>query len=207
MENKYSRLTRFDELKIVKNFFSKVEKIQIQCIKKKFDDYFDKNQCDLIKSKNLDILFRRDFRILKGEILDCAKFGVWSFHHGDNDFFRGLPPGFWECFLNKNITGVSRDKIFSALVAEGIPDLIKNYFNLHLLPIYQNKLAYGTKGFPWKSEFNKNKINYNKGICPTAENLNKSQLILLELCVYEYSKKEIDLIIKCFNKVWKKLIK
>ena len=109
--------------------------------------------------------------------------------------------------IDENITGVSRDKIFSALVAEGIPDLIKNYFNLHLLPIYQNKLAYGTKGFPWKSEFNKNKINYNKGICPTAENLNKSQLILLELCVYEYSKKEIDLIIKCFNKVWKKLIK
>ena len=50
---------------------------------------------DLIKSKNLDILFRRDFRILKGEILNSARFGIWSFHHGDNDHFRGLPPGFW----------------------------------------------------------------------------------------------------------------
>ncbi len=109
--------------------------------------------------------------------------------------------------IDEKVTKVSRDKIFNALKAEGIPDLLKNYFNLHLLPIYQSKLAYGSKGFPWKSQFNKNKIDYRKGICPVAENLNKTKLILLELCVFEYSKKEINLIIKSFQKVWKHLIK
>ena len=34
VENKYSKFTRFDELKIVKNFFSKIEKIQVHSIKK-----------------------------------------------------------------------------------------------------------------------------------------------------------------------------
>ena len=122
VENKYSKFTRFDELKIVKNFFSKIEKIQVHSIKKKFNDYFDKAQCDVIKSKNLDILFRRDFGILKGEILNCAKFGVWSFHHGDNDCFRGLPPGFWECYLNENITGVTLQKLTNNLDAGEIID-------------------------------------------------------------------------------------
>ena len=56
--------------------------------------------------------------------------------------------------IDEKVTKVSRDKIFNALKAEGIPDLLKNYFNLHLLPIYQSKLAYGSKGFPWKSQFN-----------------------------------------------------
>ena len=30
---------------------------------------------------------------LRGEI---ARHGVWSYHHGDNRFYRGGPPGFWE---------------------------------------------------------------------------------------------------------------
>ena len=145
IENKYSKLTRFDELKIVKNFFLKVEKIQIQSTKKKYDDYFDKKQCDLIKSKNLDILFRRDFRILKGEILNCAKFGVWSFHHGDNDFFRGLPPGFWECYLNENVTGVTLQKLTHNLDAGEIIDKgfysTKFYWLLNKEFIYEKSVS------------------------------------------------------------------
>ena len=37
------------------------------------------------------------FRILKGDILNvCSKYGVWSYHHGDNRVNRGGPPGYWE---------------------------------------------------------------------------------------------------------------
>ena len=166
MESKHSKLSRFNELKIVKDFFSKVEKIQIKCIKKKFDDHFDKDQCDLIKSKNLDILFRRDFRILKGEILDSAKFGVWSFHHGDNDFFRGLPPGFWECYLNKNITGVTLQKLTNNLDAGEIIDkgfyATKFYWLLNREFIYEKSVSIFIKNL--KLLYNNRKLDTRPSI-------------------------------------------
>ena len=43
--------------------------------------------------------------ILKGEILKLTKFGVISFHHGDNRFYRGGPSGFWEVFNNELSSG------------------------------------------------------------------------------------------------------
>ena len=46
--------------------------------------------------------------------------------------------------------GVSRNKIVEALEAEGIEGLAQGYVNLHRLPVYQNKIAYGSKkSFPW----------------------------------------------------------
>tara|TARA_Y100000741_G_scaffold357818_1_gene336145 strand:+ start:639 stop:1934 length:1296 start_codon:yes stop_codon:yes gene_type:complete len=107
--------------------------------------------------------------------------------------------------VDKKITGVSKKLIFNALKAEGIENILDEYFNLHLLPMYKKKLAYGTKGFPWNSNICKRNIKYGEGVCPVAEKLNKEKLILLELCVHEYSKKEVDLVINCFKKVWSNL--
>ena len=98
---------------------------------------------------------------------------------------------------------VKKNKIYDALVAEGLDNILDKYFNLHLLPMYQKKFAYGNKGFPWTADFARKNINYKKGICPNAEKLNKDNLIILELCVHEYSDKEVNLVIKCFQKVWK----
>lgn len=49
-----------------------------------------------VKAANLDVLVRFGFNILKGDILTAARYGIWSFHHGDNDLYRGAPPYFWE---------------------------------------------------------------------------------------------------------------
>ena len=145
VENKHTKSSRLDELKVVKNFFSKIKKIEVRPIKKKFDDYFDKEQSNLIKSKKLDILFRRDFRILKGEILNSAKYGVWSFHHGDNDYFRGLPPGFWECYLNVSVTGITLQKLNNDLDAGEIIDKgfysTKFYWLLNREFIYEKSIS------------------------------------------------------------------
>lgn len=50
-------------------------------------------------------ILRLGFGILKGEVLDCAPYGVWSYHHGDPTAFRGQPPGFWEMYSSTPITG------------------------------------------------------------------------------------------------------
>ena len=81
--------------------------IYLTANKKKYSDSFDTQQIDKIKYLNLDIILRLDFRILKGEILNQAKYGIWSFHHGDNSFYRGGPAGFWEIYYNKSQTGVT----------------------------------------------------------------------------------------------------
>jgi hypothetical protein len=60
-----------------------------------------------IKAYHPDILIRFGFRILKGEILTVAKFGVWSLHHGDSAVNRGGPPAFWEVVNRESITGVT----------------------------------------------------------------------------------------------------
>ena len=56
-----------------------------------------------LQEENFDVLIRTGSGILKGEILEVPKFGILSFHHGDNRINRGGPTGFWEAF-NKEIS-------------------------------------------------------------------------------------------------------
>ena len=100
--------------------------------------------------------------------------------------------------------GVSRDKIHSALLAEGVP-VANRYQNLHLLPMYQKKMAYGSKGFPWTSEVCHREVSYHRGICPVAEELNDSTYLSIGMCVYDLTNEDVDLIVGAFKKVWARL--
>jgi perosamine synthetase len=100
--------------------------------------------------------------------------------------------------------GVSRDKIQAALNAEGIP-VGNRYQNLHLLPTFQRKIAYGSKGFPWTSDICKRDVDYSKGICPVAEELNDSTYLGFGICAYDLGEQEADLMVQAFNKVWANL--
>ncbi len=97
-------------------------------------------------------------------------------------------------------TGVNKDLLFEALVAEGVPSLSNRYQNIHLLPIYQKKIAYGNSGFPWT--ISKRNISYDEGICPNAENLNSNSYIGLGLCMYEFEDDDVYLICEAFKKIW-----
>ena len=106
--------------------------------------------------------------------------------------------------LDLEVLQVSRQKIVEALAAEGVI-VSSGYQNIHLIPLYQKKIAFGSKGFPWSSEFCKREISYKKGICPNAEYLNDNSYIGFGMCVYDLTFEDIDLIIKSFHKVWKNL--
>jgi hypothetical protein len=71
----------------------------------RFSDYLDDADVDRIRQHDLDVALRLGFRILRGKALDIAKYGVWSYHHGDNLVNRGGPPGFWEVMENHATTG------------------------------------------------------------------------------------------------------
>ena len=108
--------------------------------------------------------------------------------------------------INTKIIQTNKNQIFKALKAEGVP-ISKEYANLHLLPIFQRKIAYGNSGIPWKLNLNNSKISYKKGICPYAENLNDNEYLGIAICEYDFNNKNILFIIKAFYKVWNKVIK
>ena len=68
-----------------------------------------------VKNSNPDFVLRFGFGILDGEILDCARYGVWSYHHGDPTQFRGQPPGFWEIAKKIPVTGVVLQRLSNEL--------------------------------------------------------------------------------------------
>jgi len=107
--------------------------------------------------------------------------------------------------IDDSVTGVHRDKIYQALVAEGVPALGKSYVNLHLYPMYQNKIAYGSGGFPWSSNCYKGNVSYDKGICPIAESMNDRMFLNIGIGLVKLDKMSCDSIIESFKKVWKHL--
>jgi len=107
--------------------------------------------------------------------------------------------------LENEKLNVNRELLVKALTAEGIGGLINGFANLHLLPIYQEKIAFGSKGFPWNSDICKRQIDYSKGICPVAENLHDKTFIGFEICLYDLELIDCDLIVDAFYKVWNNL--
>ena len=70
-----------------------------------YSDYFPDDALAMLRACDLDVAIRLGFRILRGEALQIARFGVWSYHHGDKDLKRGGPPAFWEVFEQEPTTG------------------------------------------------------------------------------------------------------
>jgi hypothetical protein len=70
-------------------------------------DGFPADAPEKIQSHDLDVLVRLGFDSLRGDILKAARYGVWSYHHGDNEFYRGHPSYFWELYEGCSLSGVT----------------------------------------------------------------------------------------------------
>lgn len=101
--------------------------------------------------------------------------------------------------------GIERRAVFDALRAEGVPGLLVGYQNLHLLPLFQQKIAYGTQGFPWTSPYCSRVVDYSRGICPVAEDLHARSFMGINLCMNEYGPADVEAVIGAFRKVWANL--
>ena len=86
---------------ILKNYST----LKVKTVRKKWSDYFHDDDIETIRKNNIDIFIRGGFGILRGDILNSAKHGIWSYHHGDNFINRGGPAGFWESMQSWPETG------------------------------------------------------------------------------------------------------
>ncbi|MDF1582056.1 MAG: DegT/DnrJ/EryC1/StrS family aminotransferase [Methyloprofundus sp.] len=107
--------------------------------------------------------------------------------------------------LDIELLGISRQLLSDALTAEGILGLMQGYVNLHLLPMYQKKIAYGSTGFPWSAEFCKRDVDYRQGVCPVAEQLHSETFLGYQMCLHELNDEDVQLIVAAFKKVWANL--
>lgn len=89
-----------------KDLLSGIEAIEVEPEGKKFVHRFPVDALEKIRAKDLDVLIRFGFNILHGDILKAARYGVWSYHHGDNEFYRGGPAHFWELHEGSPLSGV-----------------------------------------------------------------------------------------------------
>jgi perosamine synthetase len=95
---------------------------------------------------------------------------------------------FYPLTINQKIIKTKRSKIISMLKNEGIQEICYEYSSLHQLLIFQN------------SKSKNPNVKTKKYL--VAENLNKNTFIAIKLCSLALNKKDINLIIKSFKKVW-----
>lgn len=121
------------------------------------------------------------------------------------------PPGIRHAYyvypmtIDSEILGVNRGKLVEAITAENVPGLVGGYTNIHLLPIFQKKIAYGKAGFPWSAFPSRNANGYERGICPVAEELHSETFMQLAMCFYDLTFSDVDAISDAFEKVWSQL--
>ena len=111
------------------------ETIYLNPERKGFLDIFSDEDSDKVKAYGLDIILRHEFNIIRGNILKAARYGIWSFHHGDNAINRGGPPGFWEIVNNEPSCGVTLQQLTSEIDGGLVID--KAWFNWHW-PYFKN---------------------------------------------------------------------
>ncbi len=86
--------------------FKKFERIKLEPKKQGIALLIIKDDLEKLNDLKLDFILRFGFGILKGEILNLPKYGIWSFHHGKPEEFRGGPPSFWEFLKGNNTNGI-----------------------------------------------------------------------------------------------------
>jgi len=109
----------------------------INGIETRFSYRFPEKDIQEIEQLELDVLIRFGFGILKGDILNAAKQGVWSLHHGDNKINRGGPPGFWEIVNMESVTGATLQVLSSDL--DGGKVISKSFTKTNFTSFNRNK--------------------------------------------------------------------
>jgi hypothetical protein len=70
-----------------------------------YSQHFKDQDIEKITEVKLDFILKFGFGNIRGKILDAANYGIWSFHHDDEQVYRGGPPAFWEIYNDDKITG------------------------------------------------------------------------------------------------------
>jgi hypothetical protein len=106
---------------------------------KPFEHRFTPADVRAVREQELDVILRFGFNIIRGEILDCARYGVWSYHHGDNREYRGSPDLFWEIYERNPVSGTLLQVLTDDLDAGHV--LYRSFHATQLSSLWRNRNA------------------------------------------------------------------
>ncbi len=113
--------------------------------------------------------------------------------------------------FNEDVAGISRDTFIQAVKAELAPmadrkddgvHITCGYLSIHKQPMFQKKIAFGTKGYPWNSPLYNGNVTYDEGICPVTDQLNTKRLFHHDIMLPPLTQNDLDDVITAFTKVW-----
>lgn len=103
----------------------------------------------------------------------------------------------WAARFDESRLGVSRALFSKALTAEGVPHATGYVRPLYHLPVFRDRIAIGPHGFPFTTGTQPPYVP-----CPTAERLYNDEILLIEICGFEFSEADIALVAEAFHKVY-----
>jgi hypothetical protein len=86
---------------------SRVQILGVDPVHSRWRDQMPPEAVDYLRALDLDVLLRFGFGILTGDVLRIARYGVWSYHHGDIARYRGGPAHLWELIEDAPVSGVT----------------------------------------------------------------------------------------------------
>ncbi len=112
--------------------------------------------------------------------------------------------------FNEEIAGIGRNRFVDAVKAElavtrlreteGVKIGCGYVKPIYLQPMFQKKIAFGSKGYPFN--LHRGKLDYSMGICPVVERMHFKELFHHDLMHPFMSQKDLDDVVKAFHKVW-----
>jgi hypothetical protein len=130
---------------------SQLPSIKCKVMRKgRFSQYFSEPDIAQIRKYDLDFILRFGFNIIRGEILKAASFGVWSFHHDDEEKYRGGPPCFWEIYNGDHVTGAILQRLTDRLDSGII--LKKGFFQTINTSYVRNRDAVWVDSAEWPAQ-------------------------------------------------------
>jgi len=97
-----ARETDYSKVSDSKNLLNDVDSLSIIPTANKTN--FSDTEISEIKNYNLDVILRFDSDKLNGEILNAAKYGVWSYEAFSKQGNKSEPLGYWEVISNSKTT-------------------------------------------------------------------------------------------------------
>lgn len=106
--------------------------------------------------------------------------------------------------LPLKLSGTSeiRENWVNRLNEIGIPGIIKGYANIHRLPIYTQKVAFG-RGYPWN--MHEGEVEYGLGTAPMAESLQDNNFVGFLVSMYDLSESQCEYIANTMVETWNQL--
>jgi len=165
------------EVSSLKDLLADCPIISVYSMKKGNGYYFRQESVTTLQKQELDVVLYFGGCFLKGAVLNIAKYGIWSYYHGDNRTILGGPSGFWEVMEAYPLSG-SILQILTEDFARG-KVIYRSYSATYKYSVNKNKNRYY-----WKSSafvMRKLKELYTEG--PSALN---SEQRNSEYCPYIY---------------------